>query len=85
MNADPNAIRAMLRQAVRAHAREDFYSFYRMIFPVLAPEATFQDAWHFRAMAVALQKVVTGETKRLLIAVPPRHGKSRLGSVALPA
>ncbi len=85
MNADPNAIRAMVRQAARAHARDNFYSFYRMIFPVLAPEATFQEASHFRAMAVALQKVVTGESKRLLIAVPPRHGKSRLGSVALPA
>jgi predicted phage terminase large subunit-like protein len=28
---------------------------------------------------------VTGETPRLLIAVPPRHGKSVLASVALPA
>ena len=36
-------------------------------------------------MARALEKVGTGETRRLLIAIPPRHGKSILASVALPA
>lgn len=85
MIQDVNAYRVEMRAKIRELARNDFYAFYRFTFPVLAPEATFQDAFHFRALAEAMNKVVTGETPRLLIAVPPRHGKSRLGSVALPA
>jgi hypothetical protein len=85
MNFAPNEIRRAQREALRAHARENFYSFYRLIFPALAPEASFSSAPHFRVLARALEKVAKGETRRLLIAIPPRHGKSILASVALPA
>ena len=85
MIQDVNAFRAEMRAKARALAREDLYAFYRYQFPVLAPEATFLEAFHFRALAEAMKKVVAGETPRLLIAVPPRHGKSLLGSVALTA
>jgi hypothetical protein len=85
MNFAPNEIRRSQREALRAHARENFYSFYRLIFRALAPEASFSSAPHFRVLARALEKVAKGETRRLLIAIPPRHGKSILASVALPA
>ena len=85
MNYDANETRRAAREAVRAEARDNFYAFYRRVFPALAPEATFSFAPHFRALARALEKVATGETRRLLIAIPPRHGKSLLASVALPA
>ena len=70
---------------MRANARTSFYAFYRLVFPALAPEASFSDSLHFRVLARALEKVGTGQTRRLLIAIPPRHGKSILASVALPA
>jgi hypothetical protein len=47
--------------------RLDLFAFYRLVFPVLAPEAkTFLDANHYWALAAALQNVATGETPRLL-------------------
>ncbi|MGD0187419.1 MAG: phage terminase large subunit [Roseiarcus sp.] len=80
-----NEIRRAHREALRAHARESLYGFYRLGFPALAPEASFSEAPHFRVLARALEKVARGETRRLLIAIPPRHGKSILASVVLPA
>ena len=85
MYSDPNEFRRRHRELVRAHARTSLYAFYRLVFPALAPEASFSPAPHFRVLARALEKVGTGETRRLLIAIPPRHGKSILASVALPA
>ena len=52
--------------------------------PVIAPGVPFEDARHFRVLATALEKVVRGEIQRLLIAIPPRHGKSIFASVILP-
>jgi len=40
---------------------------------------------HHRRIAKALDRVVTGECKRLMIAMPPRHGKSQMGSYLFPA
>jgi len=85
MNGDPNEFRRQQRGLVRAHARTSLYGFYRLVFPVLAPEASFSFSPHFRVLARALEKVGTGETRRLMIAIPPRHGKSLFASVALPA
>lgn len=82
---DSHATRRAARDTVGAFCRENLFAFYRRMAPVLLPESPFIDGLHFRVLATALQKVVTGETKRLLIAIPPRHGKSRLASVALPA
>ena len=85
MYGDPNEFRRHQRELLRDHARKSLYGFYRLVFPALAPEASFSSAPHFRVLARALEKVGTGETRRLLIAIPPRHGKSILASVALPA
>jgi hypothetical protein len=85
MDAHPNEFRRHQRERVRDHARASLYSFYRLVFPALVPEASFSAAPHFRVLARALEKVGTGETRRLMIAIPPRHGKSILASVALPA
>ena len=41
--------------------------------------------WHIEAMTHALERVLRGQTKRLLITVPPRSLKSICASVALPA
>jgi predicted phage terminase large subunit-like protein len=40
---------------------------------------------HHRRIAKALDRVVSGKCKRLMIAMPPRHGKSQLGSYLFPA
>jgi len=40
---------------------------------------------HHRRIALALDRVVAGKCKRLMIAMPPRHGKSQMGSYLFPA
>jgi predicted phage terminase large subunit-like protein len=85
MNVNAARFRRSQRDLVRIQVRENFYAFFRFIFQVLAPGVEFIDAPHYRVIATALQAMVTGEVRRQLIAVPPRHGKSLLSSVALPA
>lgn len=40
---------------------------------------------HHKRIAAALDRVIAGECKRLMIAMPPRHGKSQMGSYLFPA
>ena len=85
MYGSADQFRYQQRERVRAFARERFFAFYRRMFPTLAPEATFSGALHFRVLARALERVANRETRRLIIAIPPRHGKSLFASVAFPA
>jgi predicted phage terminase large subunit-like protein len=56
-----------------------FWKFIRKVFP----QYKF---YKFHAEVIKqLQKVITGECKRLILQVPPRHGKSLLASQLLPA
>jgi predicted phage terminase large subunit-like protein len=45
----------------------------------------YRPGWHHRKLADALQRVVDGTLKRLIITMPPRHGKSMLASEFLPS
>ncbi len=78
---DHHHLQAALDEALRC----DFRSFARKAFGVVSPDQPFRPNWHFDAIAHALEKCVAGKTKRLLITLPPRSGKSILCSVALPA
>ncbi|MGA8155290.1 MAG: terminase family protein, partial [Rhodoplanes sp.] len=82
---DPNSVREAQRQALYGFAQENFYGFYRLMAPVLLPGEVFSDARHFRVLARKFEQVAQGKLNRLLVAIPPRHGKSLLASVALPA
>lgn len=46
---------------------------------------SYQVAPHHRAIAHKLEAVERGEVKRLIISMPPRHGKSQLASKYFPA
>jgi predicted phage terminase large subunit-like protein len=72
-------------QVLDAILRNDFVSFIRKVFQTVSPGERFLDNWHIEAMAYHLIKVVSGETRRLIITIPPRHLKSICTSVALPA
>ncbi len=45
----------------------------------------WRDGWPIEAVAEHLQAVCDGDIKRLIINIPPRHGKSTITSVAFPA
>ena len=67
------------RHLHRANAREDLISYAQYVMPWYRPAAIH------REMANALMKVERGETDRLMITVPPRHGKTALSSILYPA
>jgi predicted phage terminase large subunit-like protein len=69
----------------RAALREDFYSFMVRCFADLNSSDSFLTNWHIEAMAAKLSAVRNGQTRRLVINIPPRHLKSLAASIALPA
>jgi predicted phage terminase large subunit-like protein len=66
-------------------AQDDLLRFVQLLMPTPAdpddPDKTLYDAQRFhRAMAAALEELEKGTFKRLIINVPPRHGKTELAS-----
>lgn len=72
-------------QLLHAFLRTDFLDFIEKCFETLEPGIAFQENWHLAAMAESLRKVRSGETKRLIINVPPRSGKSIVTTIAYTA
>ena len=60
-------------------ARSNLLDFTRYTFPI------FRENWHHRLMCSYLERLVSGDIKRLMIFAPPRHTKSELVSRRLPA
>lgn len=65
--------------------RRDFHAFVTRVFYQLHPQAPYLSNWHIDLMCAELQACLRGETKRLIINVPPRSLKSLTASVAFPA
>jgi predicted phage terminase large subunit-like protein len=70
---------------LNAVLRQDLVAFVQKTFGTVSPGVPFSPNWHIEAICHELGKVVSGETKRLIISIPPRHLKSICASVALPA
>src|SRR6202166_741753 len=81
----PSPDDASPEQIMRAILATDFRSFVEYVFGLLRPGTPFKPNWHIDAMAHKASQVASGEVRRLIIAVPPRHLKSILPSFALPA
>jgi hypothetical protein len=73
------------QRVLQAILRTDFRAFVEYVFGLLRPGEPFKPNWHIDAMAHKVSQVAYGEVKRLIITVPPRHLKSIIASVALPA
>jgi hypothetical protein len=69
----------------QALLRNDFYGFVERSFYELNADATFLHNWHIELIASELEACRRGDTKRLIINVPPRSLKSHCASVAFPA
>lgn len=61
-------------------ARNDLLEFIHATFRL-----QWQDNWHERVICNKLQDLESGKVKRLIITMPPRHGKSEIGSRKFPA
>lgn len=63
----------------RNRAQNSFLEFMKAVWP------GFIMGKHFKMIADAFDEIVEGKKKRLIICMPPRHGKSKSSSVHLPA
>ena len=63
----------------RRSARRDLIEFSRYTMPGYKP------GWHHHAINDAVDRMLTGKLRRLIVSMPPRHGKSELISRRLPA
>jgi predicted phage terminase large subunit-like protein len=83
---DPRTIdpKRQLLDLDRADQEESLYEFLKAAWRYIDP-SPWKDGWHIDAIAEHLQAVVDGQIRRLIINVPPRHGKSIITSVAFPA
>lgn len=88
------AAEAALRDATRMYraklARNDLIMFNKVLQPdptdIDNPEATRYEDQHFhRLLAELLQNVAAGKERRVIITLPPRHGKTQLVSRSFPA
>jgi len=70
---------------LKAVLRGDFNAFIRKTFHHVDRSTPYRPNWHIEAIAHRLEQCATGEIKRLIITLPPRHLKSICASVAFPA
>ncbi len=59
-----------------ARARNSFAIFAKEAWHIIEPGKAYVGNWHLEAIAEHLQAVLEGDIKRLLVNMPPRHGKS---------
>src|SRR5262249_17513242 len=76
---------AARRSFLELQLASDFAAFVVRVFETVWSGDGFLSNWHIDAMAYAAQRVIDGRLKRLIVNVPPRHLKSIIFSVALPA
>ena len=69
----------LYREKARRLARHSFLDF------VLYTTPGYKLNWHHRKICEALDKIIEGKIKRLLIKIAPRHGKSLLASERFPS
>lgn len=70
---------------LRAEARESLLAFTKATKPDTATRAGYRASWHHEALCEHLDALARGQIKRLMIFMPPRHGKSELVSRRFPA
>lgn len=61
--------------------KKSLYDFVKHSFPIIEPGVEFKDGWHIQAVCDYLEACFTGDIKRLIINIPPRHMKSLITSV----
>lgn len=62
--------------------RHDYTAFLRKAWPWISGGELLVWNWHLDAIAYKLERISEGETRRLLVNLPPRNGKSKAISVA---
>jgi predicted phage terminase large subunit-like protein len=81
---DRAAALELFDSAERVACELSLATFFKMAWPHM-DTAEYKHNWHIDVIADAAEKLITGESRRLIVNQPPRTGKSNLLAVALPA
>ena len=76
---------ARARTLIDSKVRSSLATFIQRTFQTVVPGKPYHDNWHIKAIAWHLEQCLSGDIKRLIITMPPRHLKSICASVAFPA
>ncbi len=68
-----------------AAVASDLSVFLKQAFDTVYPNKDYMDNWHIDAIVYCQEQCIEGQMPRLMINMPPRHLKSFIASVALPA
>ena len=74
-----NILGRIITEAPREKARRRLANF------ATYTDSRYQMNWHHATLCEYLDRLVAKETRRLMVFMPPRHGKSELVSRKLPA
>src|SRR5258708_2691558 len=72
----PNMADLLLHAAEAEECRRSFATFAKAAWHIIEPGKAYVCGWHLDAIAEHIQAVIEGDIKRLLVNMPPRHGKS---------
>ncbi len=68
----------------RVLAERHLHDFIKQCWPTMEPGREYHDNWHIQAICEHLEAVLSGDLRRLIINIPPRHMKSLTCNVAFP-
>ena len=90
MNDSDRRLLLLDRKKAILRARASLIPFARYMSPdpdrrADALHSSYEVARHHRVIGAALEEVEAGRIRRLMISVPPRHGKTKLASMLFPA
>lgn len=75
---------AIKREKERRAASASLYEFIRQAWSTVEPGVKFIPSWHIETICEHLEAITSGDIRRLLINIPPRHSKSTIVSVMWP-
>lgn len=75
---------AVRRTKLQRAAENSLYEFVEQAWSTMEPGIPFVPSWHIKIICEHLEAITSGEIRRLLINIPPRHSKSTIVSVAFP-
>jgi len=75
--SDAGILRQLAAALRRREAQGSLIQFCRLTHPDYRPN------WHHKVLAAKLEDVAAGRCKRLIVSMPPRHGKTELVSIRL--
>lgn len=72
------------REIERRKASASLYEFVKQSWHVVEPGIPFIQSWHIEQICEHLEAITSGDIRKLLINIPPRHSKSTIVSVMWP-